>query len=759
MGKTQLEVTACTHRIVRVRLVRGEAQDRPSYVGARTWPATPIASPDRDSTSLSTDQCRIALSPTARQLEFGNGTEVFLRTTEEGGLWCNGDSDGRSGARFEIQGEQHFYGLGHGGQQFDRLGGARELWNSMVGHGPGSNVPMPLLVSNRGYAIFFDNTSDGSLVVGRLDGAQQITYSVQGGPLDIYFLAGSDLRGTMAEVAHLLGRAPMPPRWSLGFIQSTRHYESTEELRELPSKLRKRRIPCDALMMLSSYADANGWNLGVGHLAWQTALWNDPKALIDEMHGQHFRVITHEYPVVHPEAPQFSDATEKGFILSEGYPTLDLPRPHSNYRQGQKYIDFSNEEAGKWWWGEHKPLVELGIDGWWLDGGEGPPSTSRMHGGDGSYLHNIYDRMRQQAFFEGQARDRPETRPFLLCRSGASGMQRFGAVSLSGDIINTFATLANQIPVALNTGMSGVPYWGSDIGGLYQAIPPTGELFARWFQFGAFCPVFRSHGWIWREHLPWSHGPEVESICRAYAELRYRLFPYTYTLAWHARQKGLPLMRPLVLNYPDDPRVWELGDQYLWGDDILVAPVTREGARSWSVYLPSGAWYDFWTQRRYEGMRGVEVAAPVDRLPLFVREGAIVPMGPVVQYSDEAPLTEVTVLIYPGASSEFTLYEDDGLSNKYHAGAYAETTITCTKVEGTCSISVSPASGDGSLIPDGRVYIIKMYAGRPNAVLSDGDKPLPEITASDRHPGWWHDGEHFLFIRMPAVAGSARVHS
>ena len=212
-----------------------------------------------------------------------------------------------------------------------------------------------------------------------------------------------------------------------------------------------------------------------------------------------------------------------------------------------------------------------------------------------------------------------------------------------------------------------MPYWGTDVGGFFHPIPETGELYARWFQLGAFSPIFRSHGWVWREHVPWAHGPEVEAICRRYAELRYRLLPYTYTLAWQAHTLGLPLMRPLVLNYPDDPRVWALGHQFLWGDDLLVAPVTREGATAWPVYLPAGGWYDFWTGARHEGPGGITVEAPLDRLPLFVRAGAIVPLGPVVQHTGERPLDEVTLLIYPEGASRFELYEDDGRTNAYRA--------------------------------------------------------------------------------------------
>ena len=352
--------------------------------------------------------------------------------------------------------------------------------------------------------------------------------------------------------------------------------------------------------------------------------------------------------MLHEDSPRFAEAESRGFLLDEGYErVVGSGRPAATYREGQRYLDFSNPALRAWWWAAHRELMRQGVAGWWLDGGEGPPAAARLQAGDGRRLHNIYDRLRHQAFAEGEAADRPGQRVFLLCRSGAAGMQRYGASCWSGDINNDFATLEAQIPLGLNTGLSGVPYWGTDIGGFFHPIPETGELYARWFQLGAFSPIFRSHGWVWREHVPWAHGPEVEAICRRYAELRYRLLPYTYSLAWQAHTLGLPLMRPLVLNYPDDPRVWSLGHQFLWGDDLLVAPVTREGATAWPVYLPAGRWHDFWTGVRYEGPGGVTLPAPLDRLPLLVRAGAILPLGPVVQHTGERPLDEVTLLDLP----------------------------------------------------------------------------------------------------------------
>jgi len=333
-------------------------------------------------------------------------------------------------------------------------------------------------------------------------------------------------------------------------------------------------------------------------------------------------------------------------------------------------------------------------------------------------------------------------------------MQRFGATTWSGDINNDFPTLEAQIPLGLNTGLSGVPYWGTDVGGFFHAVPETGELYARWFQLGAFSPIFRSHGWVWREHVPWAHGALVEEICRRYAELRYRLLPYTYTLAWQAHTLGLPLMRPLVLNYPGDPRTWTLGHAFLWGDDLLVAPVTREGATAWPVYLPEGGWYDFWTGTRHEGPAGTTVEAPLDRLPLLVRAGAIVPMGPVVQYSGERPLDEVTLLVYPEGSSRYELYEDDGRTNAYRQGAYALTRFECDASAGAIALRIGEASGDRSVVPAGRRYLVRLRASGARSVAVDGHGALPHRAGSvESGPGWWETEPGFIEIRLPQQPG------
>ena len=758
-GASDVTVTILSPRIVRVALAGGEAA--PSFVADRPWAPTPFEVSEGEPLRVATGDLGIEIATDPLRLSFLDPRgEWLLREPADGGMSAevvDGSGRRRLRASLAFSGEQHFYGLGQGGGDLDRLGVTRQIWNTQLGHGPGSDLGIPLLISNRGYGIFWDNPADAVVAVGRSDNGVRIVYTAETGALTWYFLMGGDVRGVMREAAELLGRAALPPRWALGFLQSTRHFHDTDELRRLPRDIRAHRIPCDALVLLSSYGDALGWNRGVGHLEFQPALLPDPAALLKDVRAQHFEVITHEYPVLHSDSPLFDDAAARGYLLDAGYERAAAAG--ANYRQGQRYIDFSNPAAAAWWWAAHRELVRAGVAGWWLDGGEGPPAAATLHGGSGRLLHNLYDRLRHEAFAAGEAADRPDQRVFLLCRSGAAGMQRFGAATWTGDVNNDFRTLEAQVPVGLNTGLSGVPYWGSDVGGFFHAVPETAELYARWFQLGTFSPIFRSHGWVWREHVPWAHGPRVETICREFAELRYRLLPYTYTLAWQAHTQGLPLMRPLVLNYPDDPRVWALGHQFLWGDDLLVAPVTREGATAWPVYLPAGVWYDFWTGARHAGPGGITVDAPLERLPLLVRAGAILPLGPVMQHSGERPLDEITLRIFPperpDTASRFELYEDDGRSLGYRQGRHALTTFECAPGPEGVTVRIGEPTGDRSVVPAGRRYRLELASGaRPSAVMVDGLGALPRRETPDASgPGWWVDARSVTTVRLPDRPG------
>jgi alpha-glucosidase (family GH31 glycosyl hydrolase) len=334
------------------------------------------------------------------------------------------------------------------------------------------------------------------------------------------------------------------------------------------------------------------------------------------------------------------------------------------------------------YWPHHKQLMDIGVDGWWPDQGDGLDGPSRLN--------------RHRMYWEGTQLYRPNQRPYALHRNASPGVQRFGGFIWSGDVQSRWDTLATHVPVAINTTLSGLPYWGTDIGGFYPTSEYTGELHVRWFQFGAFCPLFRAHGRNWHLRLPWGWnkgfladgGPEetrnfrldpallknadVEPICRKYLELRYRMMPYLYTAVRDCCETGLPIMRALWLHYPDDVTAIARGDEYLWGRDILVAPVVEKGATSRRAYLPRGTWHDFWTEERVEGGREVERAVDLATMPLWVRAGAVIPMegGPVKQHVGQPNDAPMTLVVYPGADGNASWYEDDGISFDYRRGEW-----------------------------------------------------------------------------------------
>jgi alpha-glucosidase (family GH31 glycosyl hydrolase) len=746
-----VRMTALSERIVRLSIGDRAAGASTSYLHGQQEAFTPPSS--------------------LKAIDGGFATAAFSIAPNADGALVLRNSKGRSllhlvldritltpavGLRLLMQGEQHLYGMGEGGQQFDRLGVARRLWNFQANRGQGADMAVPLFLSQVGYGLFIDNTSRGQLQHGDSnEGGTIVEYVAEAGPFDLYLFAG-DMRTMLGDVAALLGRATLPPRWSLGYLQSTRHFTGIEEIIDLGVQMRERRLPCDAIIFLSTYGRARGLNRGVGHLEYQPELFADPKSVLGKLHAMHLRTFSHEYPVLHEDSPLYREANERGYLLSHAYPRLPPPTPDAAvFKEGQRFIDFSNPEARAWWWSAHRELVSHDTSGWWLDGGEGPPPGTALKAGDAANVHNHFDLWRQQAFAEGEARDRPDQRPFLLCRSGGPGMQRFGAIPWSGDVNTTFETFETQIRTGLNLGLSGIPHWGTDAGGFYSVAPDAGELFVRWLQFAAFCTLFRAHGHVWRRHVPWAHGPEIEAIVRDIIELRYRMMPTTYTLMWQARQTGLPTMRALVLNYPDDANVWDLGTEYLWGDDLLVAPVTRRGATHWPVYLPAGTWHHYWTHETYHGPAGITVESPLERLPLFVRAGAILAFGPVSQYDGERPADEITLLTYPDGNSTFTLYEDDGISNAYLKGGHATTRFDCTADQAGVKFQVHAPQGDASVIPEGRIYTLQIRSSRtPRSVSVDGAALERRRTGG---PAWWHDDDRFLFVLLPRGPSTVQI--
>jgi alpha-glucosidase/alpha-D-xyloside xylohydrolase len=392
-----------------------------------------------------------------------------------------------------------------------------------------------------------------------------------------------------------------------------------------------------------------------------------------------------------------------------------------------------DEEEVACYWDAHRKDFALGVDGWWPDEGDPLDAASRL--------------TRNRMYYEGPQIDRPNERPFALHRNGHAGMQRYASFLWSGDVYSLWETLRNHIPIAINTALSGIPLWGTDTGGFVPTKEFNGELFVRWFQFSAFCPLFRSHGRDWRLRLPWGwntgefgtneisnyneaanpdpselHNAAVEPICKKYLELRYQLLPYLYTAVREGHESGMPIVRALWLHYSDDAKAVACGDQYLWGRDILVAPVTEKGATSRKVYLPRGDWYDFWTEERAAGGREISRDVDLATMPLYVRAGGIIPLGPVKQYTSEKVDEPMTIVIYPGADGAYSLYEDDGSSFGYRRGEFMKTEIRWNDSDRRLSLKL--AAGSHMLAPARRKIEVRVAGETSTRAIEFSGQPV-----------------------------------
>jgi alpha-glucosidase/alpha-D-xyloside xylohydrolase len=572
--------------------------------------------------------------------------------------------DSETGAmRFPL-GDGALLGLGEGGPQFDRRGSADRMRSGQGGYQlrtHGGRVPVPWLIGTAGWAMFIHQpfgTFDFTGTEGKFDpGASPL-------PLDLFIVGAREPAAIMAEYAKLTGYPEMPPLWSFGYQQSHRTLASREEILQEAKTFRDKKLPCDTLIYLGTGFCPSGWNTDNGEFAFNRNVFPDPPEMLRQLHADHFKIVLH----VVLEGRKLTGTVND--------PCTAPPLPSGKTADGR----WPDDRQVSCYWPVHKAIFDLGVDGWWPDQGDGLDGPSRL--------------ARNRMYWDGSRAWRPNERPFALHRNGYPGMQRYAAFLWSGDVYSTWETLKTHVPVAVNTGLSGIPYWGTDIGGFVPTKEFTGELYVRWFQFGAFCPLFRSHGRTWKLRLPWGwntgelgpnevanytggaanpdaselHNAAVEPICRKFLELRYRLLPYTYAAVRAAHETGLPIVRALWLHYPADRTATTRGDEYLWGRDILVAPVVEQGAVSRSVYLPAGRWYDFWTEEALEGGREVSRRVDLSTMPLLVRAGAIVPLGPVKQYTSEQIDAPLAVFVYPGADGAFTLYEDDGVTFEYQRG-------------------------------------------------------------------------------------------
>jgi alpha-glucosidase/alpha-D-xyloside xylohydrolase len=613
-------------------------------------------------------------------------------------------------------GKSPLFGLGEGGPQFDRRDSVFPSRNGQGGYQlrtHGGRVPIQWLVSADGWGMYIHQPLGSFDLTG---GTGKFMPSSDALPFDVFVVASDDPKAIIGEYARITGYAELPPLWSFGYMQSHRTLAGPDEINWVARTFREKKLPCDALIYLGTEFTPSGWNTRNGEFGWKRENFPNPKQFIDDMHAQHFKVVLH--------------------IVIEGQrmdgAVTDPCTPAKAVPSGRTADDrWPADRSVACYWPYHKPLYDLGVDGMWPDQGDGLDEPSRL--------------ARIRMYWEGPQQYRPNERPFALHRNGSPGMQRYGAFLWSGDVYSLWETLKTHVPDAINTGLSGIPFWGTDIGGFVPTAEYTGELHVRWFQFGTFCPSFRAHGRNWHLRLPWGwntgefgtselrgytggaadpdpkelHNAAVEPIIRKYLELRYRLLPYTYTIARECVDTGLPMIRALWLHHHDDARAVATGDQFLWGRDLLVSPVVEQGATSRRLYLPRGSWFDFWTGEKIDGGREITRNVDLETMPLHVRAGAIIPTGPVKEYVDQPVDAPLAVTIYPGANGAFTLYEDDGKSFAHKRGDFMRLAMTWNDATRRFSIALAPRSRMRGA-PPRRIEVRVAGTTTPRSISFDG---------------------------------------
>ncbi|HET9920757.1 MAG TPA: TIM-barrel domain-containing protein [Ktedonobacteraceae bacterium] len=615
--------------------------------------------------------------------------------------------------------EERIFGLGERTGSMDKRGQAFPIWNvDPPQHHTAETVTMyasiPFYIgyqlsSGRCYGVLVDSVGLVEMDMGRTNEAFA-SMTVQGDSLVVYFLVGPTPADVMRQYTELTGHMPMPPRWSIGYQQCRWGYRTQERVAEVATKIRANHHPCDAIWLDIDYMN------GYRNFTWDPERYPDPKKMTQDLHTQGLHMVT----ILDPG----TKIDENYFVYQEGLKNDAFCR----YQNGELFQgnvwpgacvfpDYSQSHVREWWGNLYHILLDAGVDGIWNDMNE-PSMTNMMvqeeapvhgttmslevlhrAGGDDptgpdgppvlhEFFHNAYGMEMARSTHEGLLRLRPDTRPFVLTRSGTAGTQRYAAI-WTGDNDSKWEHIQMAIPMCLNLGMSGIPFIGADIGGFWDKS--DGELLVRFAQLGAFFPFCRNHNSLENpDQEPWAFGEPYESAYRQAIETRYRFLPYLYTLFREANLSGAPIMRPLYYHFPQEAEALDVETEFLVGEVLLSAPISEQGATKRNVYLPPGLWYSYWDNQEYPGGGWTEIEAPLERWPLLVRDNSILVTGPLMQYTGEKPTDPLTIACYMATDglASYTLYEDDGSSLAYQNGTYAETTITCRVTGDTTVVEI-----------------------------------------------------------------------
>lgn len=720
-----LRFQVCSDSIVRVTYsLEREVPKRIDFLVTKTaWPKTEFSlhSDDPKVITLTTAKLKIEVtradsSITSYDAEGHKLTQENTRTLTP--TEVNGEKTYRSERFVNMWDTQEaFYGLGQ-----HQAGVLNYRGESVDISQDNTNISVPLLLSSNGYGIFWNNGSR-SRFNNRFVHALYISSEVADS-IDYYFLYGPDFDKIIASYREITGEAPLFGKWAYGYWQCKNRYDSQQELETIAQKYRELHVPLDNIVQ-----DWFWWNI-MGDPVFNKN-YPDPKGMLETLHKEHVHLMISVWPFFRPGLTVYDDMDKRGFFITKTVVSGFHPA-------GMALYDAFNSEARQYYWKlMNDALFKIGVDAWWLDTTEPETEgletnilvTHKVALGNGARYANEFPLLTTTGVYEGQRAASDQKRVFILSRSGYAGIQRNATAVWSGDVDPNWETFRRQIPAGLNLSVSGIPYWTTDIGGFVSANPDDPryrELYIRWFQFGTFCPIFRAHGTrTTNQNEIWSYGPEAQKILTGYDQLRYRLMPYIYSLAWKTTSEGYTIMRPLVMDFRSDVHAQNIADQFLFGPAILVSPVTEPGAVSRHLYLPEAAWYDFWTGWLAKGPRVIETPAPIDRLPLFIRAGSILPLGPDIEYAAEKPADPMEIRVYQGANGEFTLYEDENDNYDYEKGTHA--TIPFTWEEASHTLTIGDRAGAFPGMLESRTFRVVFVAenhGIGGALEQHADKTV-----------------------------------
>jgi alpha-glucosidase len=602
---------------------------------------------------------------------------------------------------------EHFYGLGEKASRLDKRRSSFVNWNSDTpGYNEGKDPIYQTILFYIGlqrgiaYGIFFDNSYRSYFNFGKTS-QERVWFGAEGGEMNYYFFYGPSIKKILGRYADLTGHMPLPPLWALGNQQSRWSYYPDTMVEEVVKEYRERDLPLDVVYLDIDYM--NGYRV----FTFDKERFPDPKGLTDKLKKQGVKVVTIVDPGIKDASGEgyqaFDEGLAKNFFQHRRNGALFVPKV---WPGESVFVDYTIPEARRWWGDLHRVYTDNGIAGIWNDMNEpadfvdqtGKNQLDVVSYDEGEKTthaknRNTFALLMARATREGLERLQPDRRPYVITRAAYAGIQRFSTM-WTGDTNSTWEALSLNIPMFTSLGLSGEPFVGSDIGGFIGR--GNGELLVRSYQIGFLAPFCRNHkqndGY---DQEPWRFGKYYEDIIRKYLKLRYTLLPFLYTTLEEAHRTGIPLFRPLLLNYQDDPSTYNLDDEFMIGDDLLVAPILKPDVTRRLVYLPAGSWYDYWTNKTYSGGTMISVEAPLDMVPMFVRAGAVIPTGPSMNYVGEKPVDPITFNIYPDDSGKASgsLYEDDGLSPAYTTGAFRRTNFSVRREAGRLVVSIGPAEG------------------------------------------------------------------